>query len=210
MDISKRIKKRRLELGLNLEDVASILGVSISTVSRYETKDIENMGIDKVDSLATALQCTPAYLMGWGTNTAESQDDITPGIIRIPVLGVIPAGIPIEAIEDIIDYEEVPADWGKGGKEFFGLKLKGDSMSPKYLDGDVVLFEKAETCESGTDAAVMVNGYDATFKKVVENENGVILQPINPTYEVKFYSNEEIESLPVRVMGVAVELRRSI
>lgn len=71
MDISERIKQRRLTLNLTLEDVASELGVAKSTVLRYETKDIHNMGIDKVESLSKVLKCTPAYLMGW------EDDDIT-------------------------------------------------------------------------------------------------------------------------------------
>ena len=65
MDVHDRIKLRRLELGLTLKDVSKKLGVAESTVSRYETEDIKNMGIDKIEKLAAALYCTPGYLMGW-------------------------------------------------------------------------------------------------------------------------------------------------
>lgn len=63
--VNKLIKKRRLELGLTLRDVANALNVAESTVSRYESKDIQNMGIDKIKELANVLQCSPGFLMGW-------------------------------------------------------------------------------------------------------------------------------------------------
>lgn len=124
------------------------------------------------------------------------------------VYGTIPAGIPMEMIEDIIDTEEIDADMLKGGKQYFGLKIKGNSMYPEYLDGDTIILEKLENVESGTDAVVMVNGNDGTFKRIFKNENGIILQPLNPEYQPMVYTNEQIEKLPIRVIGKVVELRR--
>ena len=124
------------------------------------------------------------------------------------VYGTIPAGIPMECIEDVIDTEEIDADMLKGGKEYFGLRIKGNSMSPEYLDKDTIILEKVDDVESGTDAVVMVNGNDGTFKRVFKNENGIILQPLNPEYQPMIYTNEQIETLPVRVIGKVVELRR--
>ena len=124
------------------------------------------------------------------------------------VYGTIPAGIPMECIEDIIDTEEISADMLKGGKQYFGLKIKGNSMYPDYLDGDIIILEKIDDCESGDECCVMVNGSDGTFKKVIKNENGIILQPLNSEYQPMFYTNEQIKSLPVRIIGKVVELRR--
>ena len=124
------------------------------------------------------------------------------------VYGNIPAGIPMECIEDIIDTEEIPTDMLKGGKQYFGLKVKGNSMEPEYLDGDTLILEKADDCENGDDAVIMVNGNDGTFKRVFKNENGVILQPLNPTYSPMVYSNEQIENLPVKIIGIVEEIRR--
>lgn len=124
------------------------------------------------------------------------------------IYGTIPAGIPMEMIEDIIDTEEIDANMLKGGKEYFGLKIKGNSMSPEYLDGDTIILEKIDDVESGTDAVVMVNGNDGTFKRVFKNENGIILQPLNPEFQPMIYTNEQIEKLPIRVIGKVVELRR--
>lgn len=127
---------------------------------------------------------------------------------KVYVYGTIPAGVPMECIEDILDTEEIPEDMLKGGKQFFGLRVKGDSMFPDYLDGDTLIIEKTEDCESGDDCVVMVNGNDGTFKRVFKNETGIVLQPLNPTYAPMVYSNEQILSLPVKVLGVVVELRR--
>lgn len=124
------------------------------------------------------------------------------------VYGTIPAGIPMECIEDIIDTEEISADMLKGDKQYFGLKIKGNSMYPDYLDGDTIILEKTDDCESGDECCVMVNGSDGTFKKVIKNENGIILQPLNSEYQPMFYTNEQIKSLPVRIIGKVVELRR--
>lgn len=129
---------------------------------------------------------------------------------RIPVLGKIPAGIPIEMIEEVIDYEEISEEMLKGDREYFGLKVSGDSMNPKYLDGDVLIVQKADDCESGQDCIVMVNGDDGTFKRVIKNKDGIILQPLNPNYEIKFYSNDEIEKLPIKILGVVKEIRRTV
>ena len=124
------------------------------------------------------------------------------------VYGTIPAGIPMECIEDIIDTEEISTDMLKGGKQYFGLKIKGNSMFPEYLDGDTIILEKVDDVESGTDACIMVNGNDGTFKRVFKNENGIILQPLNNEFQPMVYSNEQIKNLPVKVIGKVVELRR--
>lgn len=127
-------------------------------------------------------------------------------------------GVPMECIEDIIDTEEIPIDMLKGGKEYFGLKVKGNSMSSEYLDGDTLILEKIDDCESGDDCVVMVNGNDGTFKRVIKNEEKqtIRLQPLNTSldengnfiYEPMTFTKEEIEKLPVRILGKVVELRR--
>ena len=134
------------------------------------------------------------------------------------IYGTIPAGIPMECIEDILDTEEISEEMLKGGKQYFGLRVKGNSMFPEYLDGDTLILEKVDDCESGEDCVVMVNGYDGTFKKVIKNPETktIRLQPINtslgedgrPLFEPITYTEEQIENLPVRIIGRVVELRR--
>jgi len=126
----------------------------------------------------------------------------------IPIYGTIPAGIPMEMIEDIIDYEDLSPDMFTGNKEFFGLKIKGDSMSPDYLEGDIIIFQKTDNCENGEDCVVSINGDAATFKRVYKNKTGIVLQPLNNRHSPISFSNQEILELPVRILGVFEELRR--
>lgn len=160
--------------------------------------------VEKIQLLANYLGVTTSELLGEAPGTA-------PAGIRVPVLGTIPAGIPIDAVEDILDWEEIPASWTSGDREYFGLRVKGDSMYPRYLEGDTVILRKQSTCDSGDDCAVLVNGNDATLKQVIlRGDRGLELRPVNTAYPPKSYSPSEIESLPVQIIGVVVELRRKI
>ena len=171
----------------------------ISDINRGQTPSVS-----KVQLLADYLGVTTSELLGEASGTS-------PGAVRISVLGTIPAGIPIDAVEDILDWEEIPASWTTGDREYFGLRVKGDSMYPRYLEGDTVILRKQSTCDSGDDCAVMVNGNDATLKQVIlRGDRGLELRPVNTAYPPKSYSPAEIESLPVQIIGVVVELRRKI
>lgn len=129
-----------------------------------------------------------------------------PKFVRIPVLGDVAAGIPIEAIQDIVDYEEIAPAMAKTG-EFFGLRIKGASMEPRMRDGDVVIVRKQDTAETGDTVVVLVNGDSATVKKIKAGPDGISLIPTNPAYDPIFYTAAEVESLPVRIIGRVVELR---
>ena len=129
--------------------------------------------------------------------------------VRIKVLGSIPAGIPLEMIEDVQGYEDIPQEMTSGNREYFALRVKGDSMIPDYKDGDVVIVLCQPDCENGQDAVVAVNGNEATLKRVYKKENGILLQPLNPSYEPMSYRNDGTEPT-VKVLGVVKELRRSV
>lgn len=135
---------------------------------------------------------------------------MTGTLSRIPVFSAVPAGTPVEALNDIIDWEEIPAKWLVGGKEYFGVVVKGNSMYPYYMEGDIVIVCKQPVCECGDDCIVYVNGYEATLKQVKLHEDGsMTLQPLNPEYAPRTYTPEEISSLPVMICGVVKELRRT-
>ncbi|NLB87852.1 MAG: helix-turn-helix domain-containing protein [Syntrophomonadaceae bacterium] len=127
---------------------------------------------------------------------------------RIPVLGSIPAGVAVEAVEDIIDWEEIPVEWLKGGREYFGLVVKGDSMFPEYLEGDIVIVRKQNCCDNNDDCVVMVDNTDVTLKRIKKHEDGIELEAINPMYGKKKYTNEEVNNIPITILGVVIELRR--
>jgi len=200
------LKKARTSRQLSQAALARMLSVSQQTVGSWEVSRASPTP-ETIVQIAKVLGVSANFLLGTAPGFAQGQNPV----LRIPVLGHIPAGIPIEAIEDVLDYEEAPLDWTAGGREYFALKIKGDSMSPEYLDGDVVIFLVAQDCESGNDCAVIINGDDATFKKVIKHMDGIVLQPINSgSYNPAFYSNAEISHLPVRIIGIAEEIRRKL
>jgi len=124
----------------------------------------------------------------------------------IPVLGDVAAGIPIEAITDIVDYEEIDAAMAATG-EFFALRIKGASMEPRMKEGDVVIVRQQDTADTGDTVVVLVNGDGATVKKIKFGSDGITLLSSNPAYDPIFYSAAEVQQLPVRVIGRVVELR---
>lgn len=199
-----RLKEARKAKGLTQVEVSKIIGISQNGYSDWET------GKNRVDAvslnkLADLYGVSVDYLLG-GSETP------TNAVLRIPVLGSVPAGIPLEAIEDIIDWEEIPQSLASGGKEYFALQVEGDSMYPDYLPGDIVIVQKTPVCASGDDCVVYVNGYDATLKQVkLDDKHGTLtIVPKNPSYPPRTFSKEEIQSLPVTIAGVVVELRRKV
>ena len=129
--------------------------------------------------------------------------------IRIPVLGEVPCGIPLEAIEliDVDDWEEISEKLARTGK-FFGLKSKGDSMSPRIQEGDVLIVRQQPDAESGDVVIAKVNGSNACCKKLLKTDDGIVLQSFNPMYEPMFFSNEDIKKKSVQIIGRVIENRQ--
>jgi len=201
-NIVKRIKKRRLELGYSFQDLADKTNMSKSTLQRYETGTIKNLPLDKLDVLASALQTTPSYLMGWD----EVKEEPKKKGIKIPVLSRVAAGIPIEMIEDILDYEEISEDMAKHGK-YFALKIQGDSMAPRIYNNDVVIVRQQDNAENGDIVIAAINGDDAMCKRLQKYNDGIALISLNPLYEPIYLKKDEIDEKPVRILGKVVELR---
>lgn len=203
MEIKNILKNRRLELKLTLEDVSNIVGVSPATVSRWESGDIANMRRDRIALYSKALHISPAVIMGWD----DEETHTTPKGVKIPVLGTVAASIPITAVSNIEDYEEITQEMARQG-EYFALKIKGDSMSPLIRDGNIVIVRKQAYIDTGDVAVVLVNGDEATVKEIKKTKEGITLIGWNPSvYTPKFYSKEEIEKLPVDIVGKVVESR---
>ena len=173
----------------NVKKIADYFGVPVS----YFNAD-ENGGITSNRFL------TPEY-------RALVQEALKVVKTKIPVLGDVAAGLPIEVVTDILDYEEISPELTKDGSEYFALRIKGDSMEPKISDGDVVIVRKQEDVDSGQIAIVCVNGENATCKKVMKQSGGILLQPLNPSFTPTFYTTEDILKLPVTILGRVVELR---
>lgn len=184
---------------LTQSEVARVVGITQNGYSYWENGKAR-IDHESLAKLAMLFGVTTDYLLG-----NAPAPERTSGI-RIPVLGNVAAGIPIEAVQDIVDYEEIDQAMAATG-EFFGLRLKGASMEPRMRDGDVVIVRKQETAETGDTAVVLVNGDSATVKRIKKEPSGITLIPNNPAYDIMHYSNAEIESLPVRILGKVVELR---
>ena len=187
MNIQNLIKNRRTELGLTLLDIANACGVSEATVSRWESGDIVNMKRSRIAQLANVLKISPSMLIH---DDYDVQTDLNPIIKpKVPVLGVVPCGEPIEAIEDIIEWIEVVPSQATG---HFGLIAKGDSMAPFILDGDILIVKHSPVVDSGKIAIVKVNGDEATCKRLVINGSGLTLVPNNPMYQTLTFGPAEI------------------
>lgn len=199
---TNRLKQARMRSGISQKSLAEQLHISQQAYAKYET-GASSPNPEMLGRIASILNVSTDELIGIGSIRRPKTKK------TIPVLGQIPAGIPIEAIEDVLDYEDLSEQEAADDFEYFGLRIKGNSMYPEYQDGDTIIVRRQDTADTGDDAVVMVNGYDATFKRIKRSADGIILMPINTTdFEPTFYSNAQIESLPLRVMGICVELRR--
>lgn len=196
-----RIKEIRKSQRITAKQLADYVNVAESTMSLYENGKREP-DYKTLVKIAEFLNVTTDCLLGQDDNKKTPQKKG----VKIPVLGNVAAGVPIEAITDIEDYEEITEEMAAQG-EYVALKIHGDSMMPRMLDGDVVIVRIQPTIENGETAIVLVNGGDATCKRVQKTPDGVSLISINPAYDPIFYSNKQIEQLPVRIFGKVVELR---
>ena len=204
MSIGQNIKLRRKELDMTLEDVAKKLGLSRQTLSRYETGVIGNIPSDKIEALAHVLCTTPAYLMGWDTNTnpntiSEKLSPV-PNFVKKPRLGAIACGKPILAVEDDGEFDNVP-DWIECD---FTLLCKGDSMiNARIFDGDIVYIHSQPEVENGEIAAVRI-GDEATLKRVyyAQNSDRITLRAANPLYNDMEFEGPSLND--IEIIGKAV------
>ena len=207
-----RIRELRQQYKITQNILAKKLGVAQNTLSYWENGkyDIDNESLQKI---ADIFNCTIDYLLY--RNESLSDVNLRPLTAplsaggKIPVLGKIPAGVPIEAIQEIVDEIEISGRFANDAHEYFALLVTGDSMFPEYQDGDIVIVRKQETADTGDDVVAYINGYDATLKRLVKSPMGLTLRALNPAYESKTFSLADVENLPVCIAGIVVEQRRN-
>lgn len=185
------------------QQIADLLGITRGAYTNIENGK-RGCDSDALVTLARHYGVSTDYLLG-RTEYAEAPAP-TPHGKWIPVLGNVQAGIPIEAVEDIIGYEEISNEMAQSG-DYFALRIRGDSMEPRMHEGDVVIVRKQDDAETGDVCVVMVNGNDATVKRIKKSPKGLFLIALNPAFEPMFFSNLEIQELPVKLLGKVVELR---
>lgn len=201
---SMRLKTLLSEHEMNQNQLSKILGVSESTVGKWILeKSLPRMGI--IQKLSEHFNVPKSYFLEKQENPAKA---MTKGV-RIPILGRVVAGVPLEAITDIEGYEEITPKMASLG-EYFALRIKGHSMEPRIEDGEIVICKQQSDVESGDIAIVLVNGNEATCKQIKKSPDGITLIGFNPViYSPHFYSNKEIETLPITVIGRVVESRKT-
>ena len=199
-----RIKSRRTELGLTVEELAHKMGYKDkSSISKIENGKAD-IPQSKIAAFADALQTTPAYLMGWEEQPEPKKPTIPPGfepmpkMKKIPLIGAIACGEPITAEQNIEKMVDVPENI----RCDFSLTCHGDSMVDAGIhDKDVVYIRIQPEVENGEIAAVRIDG-EATLKRVYYNPGTLTLMPANPAYAPMIYTGSQLEE--VHIEGKAV------
>ena len=205
----KKLKDIRQKRNLTITELAEKIHVSPAAISQYESQKRQPT-LDIVKELADVLGTTTDNLMGRESSNVEPIN-INKNLVKIPIYGKIPAGVPMEMVDEsyVDDYIEMDSKQLRGSSTYFGLKVKGNSMFPEFRNGDIVIFRQQSHCENGDFCAVSINHTECTFKKVLKKESGITLMPLNPDYDPMFFTKKEIINLPITILGVVKEVRRS-
>lgn len=206
-----KLKKKSAKEGIPVPDFIHNLSELSSYIEESKLESIIQSQRNTINSLAAMNQelKKKQELVGHGNELSNTPPSNIVKGIRIPILGRVVAGIPLEAIEDIEGWEEITPRMASGG-EFFALRIRGASMEPKLVDGDIVIVRKQSTVDNGDVAIVLVNGNEATCKQVNRTPAGITLIGFNiAVYAPHFYTNDQIESLPVTIVGKVVESRHT-
>ena len=184
-------------------------GISESLLSKYLSGSAVARQ-KKLTLLADALNVNEVWLMGYDVPMdREIENDISKSTVySIPILGTIKAGYNYLAQENWIGTIKLEKTALENNGDYFALKIKGDSMTPIFFEGDIVIVKRQNDCENNEFAVVIINGDEATLKKIKKTDNGIILQPLNPSYSPVLYTKEEIETLPIIIVGVVKKLER--
>ena len=207
MSFGEKIKKLRIEKNWTQDFVAEQLNISVPALSRYESGTYEPKSLSIVSDFAKLYNVTTDYLLGLNVDYNASKSASNKRLL--PVLGTVKAGYNYLAEENIIDYIE-PSMTISDPANYFGLVVKGDSMAPLFDDGDYLIVHKTDGDFNSNDIGiVLINGDEATVKKLVKTDDGIELHAFNPYYPAKKYTYEEMQKLPVKVIGVVVRQIRN-
>ena len=217
MDIGLKLRQRRKELGLSMKEIADKIGVSEATVSRWESGQIANMKRNFVPAYAKALNVPTEFIMGFedeirdrGDKKESYSESGSSRTVRIPVFSFVSAGTGAYADESNIEcYVDISDDLAKHG-DYFGVRVKGDSMLPDIKDSDIIIVRSQSVAQDGDTVVAVVNGDEGFCKRFAVYGNSIGLISNNPAYKPMIFTKKEVDALPVRIMGVVVELRRTI
>lgn len=201
--------QNRLQKAMNIRNMKQVdlvekTGLDKTLLSKY-LSGISNARQDKLTALAEALQVNEIWLMGYDI-PMESIPIKNIEKIKIPVLGTVKAGYDYLAQENIVGYESI--DNVSDPENYYALQVTGNSMEPLFSDGDIAIVHKQDNFDSGNTCIILVNGEEATVKKVVRMDDGIDLIAMNPYYPVRHFSKNEMNEIPVKIIGKVVEARK--
>ena len=221
--LMERLDQILKEKDMSRRELERKAGLGVGTTTKWKDR---NPTTDKLKKVSEVLNVSVSYLTGesdfrteqdalihkWNQQMSAGLPDEVRRIeagIRIPVLGAVPCGIPSEAVEylDSEEWEEISEQLSSSGK-FYGLKVKGDSMSPLISEGDVLIIQATPDAESGSVVIVKVNGEEACCKRILKQDEGIVLQSFNPCYEPMYFNKKDIQKKPVQIVGKVVECRK--
>lgn len=197
--IGRNITKRLIEKDKTQQDMCNDLGWKKGTVSAW-VNGTRMPKMDKIDIMCKYFGCERDDLL------FDAREMKMMRSVSIPVYARVAAGIPLEASEEIVDREEIPKKWTEFG-DYYGLRIRGDSMQPRIEEGDVVIVRKQSTADDGQTVIAIVNGNDAVCKKLKVYKDGIALVSNNPIYPPMYFSTSDTQDIPVRIIGRVVEIR---
>lgn len=197
----KMLRQLRKEHGYTLKELGKLMGVSDAAVSQWESGKRE-ASYEVQLKLAELFDVSVDFLL---RGTVGNERPV-PAQCVLPVLGRVSAGTGVTAEEDIIDYISTDARYGNG--EYFYLQVKGDSMSPKFDDGDLVLVHRQTSVDSGSTGVVSVDGEDGFVKKVEYDAEHIWLISANPYYPPMVFEGPDV--LRVYVLGKVIKMERMV
>lgn len=216
MRLGEIIKEYRETHSITQQQFADNAKVSKAYISMMENNKTGRSNTEAVPSIETYERIAKALNMSLHElcelareQRVPSKDELKTAMasaIRIPVYGTVATGMPLESIEDVVGYEELPSSMASMG-EYFALRIKGQSMEPKMSSGDVVIVRRQESVESGELGIVLVNGNEAACRRVIYNDIGIILVPLNSAFSPMAYTKKDMKNLPIKIIGKVIELR---
>lgn len=208
--VGNRLKEAREEKGISLEDAGKKVGVNKSTILRWENGQTEKFKIPTLEILADYYGVNSSWIIGKDNHKyiyTNRTDVFGNPVVSIPILGIVKAGYNYLAEENWIGTIDIDKKLAESG-ELFALKVHGDSMSPVLIEDDIVIIKKQDNFENGDIVVAIINGDEATIKKGKKSEVGILLQPLNSSYEPLIFTYDEMKTIPVTIVGIVKQLKR--
>jgi repressor LexA len=209
-----RLKNALAQAGINAAELSEKTGIGKAVICEYLLGTCEPKS-RHIYKIADCLKIPPKELL---YEKEPSVFDVLNSNARhnlpqrkIPLLGKVAAGAPIYADDHVEGYEFIESKYIDDGFDYFALRVAGHSMEPTIQDGDVVIVRQQDTVDSGQIAIVLIDGEDATAKEVRIDNHGITLVGHNVSaYSPQYYTNQQVAELPVRIIGLVIEVRRKL